>query len=391
MECLQNRRDKIVVAAVFFIAFFLGIETGGLQYSVLKMAEEFHLTSAQMGSIVSVYFFATMLSPIFTGALSDKIGKKKIIIAAIAAFLIGCLISSSANTMKVLYTGIFVVGMSFSAIESSATAALSDYHPEKSGKFISIMQSIFSAGCFVAPVVLYFLMDDMCFDWRVLFYLCMLLAIISLIFVLIANFKKNVTATIENEHGSKSAGIRTEAYLIVMVLCISIYQFTENGITFFADLFISVEMGDPDAAALAISLFWVAMAISRFVTGFLYKYENFIIKSGFVFTAVLLMILSFADNVTVSLGIYLALGIVCGPIWPLITGKVNREYKEHTGLVTGMVLIAGGIGGTVSPYVIGSINDLSNMAVAFISLAVFAVTGMIVFTMIQARKRRHIR
>ena len=103
------------------------------------------------------------------------------------------------------------------------------------------------------------------------------------------------------------------------------------------------------------------------------------------------MILSFADNVTVSLGIYLALGIVCGPIWPLITGKVNREYKEHTGLVTGMVLIAGGIGGTVSPYVIGSINDLSNMAVAFISLAVFAVTGMIVFTMIQARKRRHIR
>ena len=283
MECLQNRRDKIVVAAVFFIAFFLGIETGGLQYSVLKMAEEFHLTSAQMGSIVSVYFFATMLSPIFTGALSDKIGKKKIIIAAIAAFLIGCLISSSANTMKVLYTGIFVVGMSFSAIESSATAALSDYHPEKSGKFISIMQSIFSAGCFVAPVVLYFLMDDMCFDWRVLFYLCMLLAIISLIFVLIANFKKNVTATIENEHGSKSAGIRTEAYLIVMVLCISIYQFTENGITFFADLFISVEMGDPDAAALAISLFWVAMAISRFVTGFLYKYENFIIKSGFVF------------------------------------------------------------------------------------------------------------
>ena len=73
----------MMVGATYFLAFLLGIETGGLQYSVLKMANEFQLNSAKMGSIVSVYFFATMISPLITGALSDRIGKKKVMTSAL--------------------------------------------------------------------------------------------------------------------------------------------------------------------------------------------------------------------------------------------------------------------------------------------------------------------
>lgn len=389
MDNLQDTRRRIVVAAAFFIAFFLGIEVGGFQYSVLKMAEEFHLNSTRMGSIVSVYFFASILSPIFTGILSDKIGKKKVIVSSIVVFLIGCLVSSSASTMIVLYIGIFIVGMSFSAMESSATAALSDYKPEKSGKYISIMQSIYSLGCFVSPLILYFLMDDLGFDWRVLFSLCMVLAVISLTIVLPASFERSITVNPENKCETNSKRMKAEVYLIIMVLCIAIYQFTENGVTFFADLFISVEMNNPDAAALAISLFWVAMTASRFVSGFLYKYENFIIKASFILTAFLLMLLSLINHVSIALGIYLMLGVTCGPIWPLITGKITRTYKEHTGVVTGIVLIAGGIGGTISPSIVGYINDSSNMDIAFISLSVLAVIGMIIFTLIQIKHKKN--
>lgn len=391
MNGLCIERKKIVVPAMYFIAFMLGIETGGLQYSVLKMAGEFHLNSAQMGSIVSVYFFATMLSPIFTGALSDKIGKKKIMIAALIVFLAGCVIASMSHVLMILYAGVFVMGLAFAAMESSSTAALSDYAPEKSGKYISIMQSILSAGCFASPLILYFLMDDMGFDWRVLFFMCMILAVLSLIIVVAAVFRDNrdisENSSLDIDEAGNSKPMKIEAYLILMVLCIAVYVFMENGITFFADSFISVDLNRPDAAALALSMFWAAMAVARFTAGLLYKYENIIIKLGFIFTALLLVSLSFVDNVTVVLGIYLLLGVTCAPIWPLITSKLNRTYKANTGLVTGLVLIAGGVGGTISPYVIGMINDVSNMTIAFISLAAIAAGGLIVFIMIHRGKR----
>lgn len=391
MNGLCIERKKIVVPAMYFIAFLLGIETGGLQYSVLKMAGEFHLNSAQMGSIVSVYFFATMLSPIFTGALSDKIGKKKIMIAALIVFLAGCVIASMSHVLMILYAGVFVMGLAFAAMESSSTAALSDYAPEKSGKYISIMQSILSAGCFASPLILYFLMDDMGFDWRVLFFMCMILAVLSLIIVVAAVFGDNrdisENSSLDIDEAGNSKPMKIEAYLILMVLCIAVYVFMENGITFFADSFISVDLDRPDAAALALSMFWAAMAVARFTAGLLYKYENIIIKLGFIFTALLLVSLSFVDNVTVVLGIYLLLGVTCAPIWPLITSKLNRTYKANTGLVTGLVLIAGGVGGTISPYVIGMINDVSNMTIAFISLAAIAAGGLIVFIVIHRGKR----
>lgn len=390
MNGLYVERKKIVVPAMYFIAFLLGIETGGLQYSVLKMAGEFNLNSAQMGSIVSVYFFATMLSPIFTGALSDKIGKKKIMIAALIVFLAGCVVASMSHVLMILYAGVFVMGLAFAAMESSSTAALSDYAPEKSGKYISIMQSILSAGCFASPLILYFLMDDMGFDWRVLFFMCMILAVLSLIIVMAAVFRDN-KYSVENSSvdiGEEvSKPMKIEAYLILMVLCIAVYVFMENGITFFADSFISVDLNRPDAAALALSMFWAAMAVARFTAGLLYKYENIIIKLGFIFTALLLVSLSFVDNVTVVLGIYLLLGVTCAPIWPLITSKLNRTYKANTGLVTGLVLIAGGVGGTISPYIIGMINDVSNMTIAFVSLAAIAAGGLIVFIVIHRGKR----
>lgn len=390
MNGLCIERKKIVVPAMYFIAFLLGIETGGLQYSVLKMAGEFNLNSAQMGSIVSVYFFATMLSPIFTGALSDKIGKKKIMIAALIVFLAGCVVASMSHALMILYAGVFVMGLAFAAMESSSTAALSDYVPEKSGKYISIMQSILSAGCFASPLILYFLMDNMGFDWRVLFFMCMILAVLSLIIVAAAVFRDNKD-NVENsgvDIGEEvSKPMKIEAYLILMVLCIAVYVFMENGITFFADSFISVNLNRPDAAALALSMFWAAMAVARFTAGLLYKYENIIIKLGFIFTALLLVSLSFVDNVTVVLGIYLLLGVTCAPIWPLITSKLNRTYKANTGLVTGMVLIAGGVGGTISPYVIGMINDVSNMTIAFVSLAAIAAGGLMVFIVIHKGKR----
>ena len=371
---LMKHGENIMVGGIYFLAFLLGIETGGLQYSVLKMANEFQLNSAQMGSIISAYFFATMISPIVTGALSDRVGKKKIMTASLCVFISGCIVASTATGISGLYAGVFIMGLAFAAMESSSTAALSDYSPEKSGKYINIMQSVLSAGCLVSPIIMKSLMEMAGFSWRALFIICIILAVISLMLIIPSKFKVEL-----QESGIYAAEgkcmLRVELYMVLMILCIAIYLFIENGITYFADLFISVELDSPESATYALSLFWASMTISRFVSGMMYKLEDLIIKLCFEITAILLVCISFIDNTYAALFIYFVMGITCAPIWPITAGKLNRKYKEHTGLITGLVLIAGGVGGTVSPYITGMICDVAGMTIAFIVLAVAAGAG----------------
>lgn len=390
MVKIMKRKSSMMVGATYFLAFLLGIETGGLQYSVLKMANEFQLNSAKMGSIVSVYFFATIISPLITGALSDRIGKKKVMTSALCVFISGCIVASTATGIAGLYVGVFIMGLAFAAMESSSTAALSDYSPEKSGKYINIMQSVLSAGCLVSPIIMKSLMEMAGFSWRALFIICIILAVISLMLIIPSEFKVELQEIGLYECGNKCMP-RVELYMILMILCIAIYLFTENGITYFADLFISVELDSPETATYALTLFWAAMTISRFVSGVMYKQEDLIIKLCFGITAILLVCISFIENAYVALFIYFLMGITCAPIWPITAGKLNRRYKEHTGLITGLVLIAGGAGGTVSPYITGMICDVAGMTIAFIVLAVAAGVGVAIIFICSIQKYNKIK
>lgn len=388
MSIINNSR--ILILGVFLTAFFLGFEIGGLQYSVLKMAMEFNLNSSQMGSIVSVFFIATMIPPILTGYIADSIGKKKVIIISMLVLIGSCFVTSAAESLKSLYIGVFLSGMTFASTESTVTAALADETQNKSGKYISIMQSIFSVGCLCAPLILSFFMDVHECTWRIMYYVCATLAVVPLIFIAIARFNQS-TLKMPLEYQSENKPVKIEFLMVLLVSCIVIYQFIENGITFFADSFISIDLHEPEKAAMALSFFWAMMAIFRFIGGLLYKYEDIIIRIGFIAVALFLVAMILVKDVSVALVLYVLLGICCAPIWPLIVAKVTRIYKEHTGFVTGLVLMSGGIGGMASPYIIGVINDFLGMAVAFFSLAIVSLIGMALYTcsILKLRNSKH--
>ena len=80
-NCRKERfcfSGSLLVFGACFAGFLLGFEDSGLQYILLKAAQEFHLSQAEMGSLVSTQFSAVTIAPLFMGAVSDRIGKKKV-------------------------------------------------------------------------------------------------------------------------------------------------------------------------------------------------------------------------------------------------------------------------------------------------------------------------
>ena len=52
------------------------MESGGLQFNLLMISEEFGLTTTQMGNLVSIQYLAFILIPLIFGGCGDKYGKK---------------------------------------------------------------------------------------------------------------------------------------------------------------------------------------------------------------------------------------------------------------------------------------------------------------------------
>lgn len=52
------------------------MESGGLQFNLLMISEEFGLTTTQMGNLVSIQYLAFILIPLIFGGFGDKYGKR---------------------------------------------------------------------------------------------------------------------------------------------------------------------------------------------------------------------------------------------------------------------------------------------------------------------------
>ena len=153
----MTKDKKTVIAAVMIASVLLGLEHGGVQYILLSMAEDFGMNKAAMGSLVSVEFFAVTIAPLVMGVISDRTGKRLVIIIFSAVFFAGALTCGLSGAPWMTIAGMFLTGSAFGSIEMACSAILADEFPESSGKYMSIMQGVISAGCVISPLLVAFL------------------------------------------------------------------------------------------------------------------------------------------------------------------------------------------------------------------------------------------
>ena len=179
--------------------------------------------------------------------------------------------------------------------------------------------------------------------------------------------------------------ISDKRILIGLLTCVGIYIFVENGITYFVDLFMSTELNAPGYSSLALSFFWIGMATSRMISGKLYQHENLIITISLIVLATLLCTLAITRITTITVIVYLLLGVFCGPVWPFYVGKINKKFPNRTGFATALILVIGGACGTISPIIMGYVADVFNISIGIIALSVTSLCCLIVFSLVSKK------
>ena len=137
----------IVALGGFLFGFDAGIISGVMSFA----GPEFNLNEIQSGWVVSSPSFAAMIAMLFSGRLSDKIGRKKILIFVAFLYAISALLSAIAISYEMLYIARIIGGLAFGAALVLAPMYIAEISTaENRGKLVSLQQLNIVFGFFAA-------------------------------------------------------------------------------------------------------------------------------------------------------------------------------------------------------------------------------------------------
>ncbi len=189
LATLDNRpigRFYIFLAILATIGGFLfGFDTANIGSALVFLP--FKLGDFGTGIVVAGASLGSFIGALAAGPLTDRFGRKALLLVDSGLFALGSLVSSVAPDAGVLIAGRIIIGLSIGADSAIATAYISEFAPKARRGSLSIIQqwmiTIGILGAYVIAVVILLIAPHAAstVDWRILLGVGFIPAIISLL------------------------------------------------------------------------------------------------------------------------------------------------------------------------------------------------------------------
>ncbi|EFO30411.1 Bcr/CflA subfamily drug resistance transporter [Roseibium sp. TrichSKD4] len=148
--------------------------------SLAGMKQAFDATAGQVQMTMSLYFVAVAVAQLFLGPLSDRYGRRPIVLGGMASFVVGTVICLLAGSIETLIGGRIIQAIGGSAGLILARAIVRDlYGRDQAASMIGYVTMGMTAGPMVGPAIGGLL--DESFGWSGSFVLLLVLGVIVLI------------------------------------------------------------------------------------------------------------------------------------------------------------------------------------------------------------------
>ena len=133
-----------------------GYDTGAISGAILYLKQQFALSSTQQEVVTSIALAGAALGAAVGGPLADRYGRRGVIIANAAMFIVGSLATAFAQNVPWLIAGRLFIGAAIGIASFVAPLYLSEIAPAKiRGALVSLNQVALTTGILISYLVDY--------------------------------------------------------------------------------------------------------------------------------------------------------------------------------------------------------------------------------------------
>ena len=146
------------------------MDTGLISFILTTMADEWQMSAAEKGWVVSITFIGMAIGAVFAGGLADRIGRRTVFAMTLLIYSLATALCAFAPNLTWLLLFRFIVGLGLGGQLPVAVTLVSEYIPAHvRGRFIVLLESFWGLGWLVAALMSYFVIPN--YGWHIAFLL----------------------------------------------------------------------------------------------------------------------------------------------------------------------------------------------------------------------------
>jgi DHA2 family multidrug resistance protein-like MFS transporter len=149
------RRSLLALAALALPTLLVAVDISVLGVALPTMGRDLHASATELLWMTDSYNFMVAGAMLTTGAVSDRIGRRRMILVCAAVFALASGIGAFATTPELVIVARGVMGLAGSAILPASMALLGGLFTEEKARIqaMGVMMTVFLGGMSVAPFV----------------------------------------------------------------------------------------------------------------------------------------------------------------------------------------------------------------------------------------------
>jgi MFS family permease len=129
------------------------ITVATLGISLPEIRETLSLSEIQAGSLFSAIFIVAMVSSSVAGRISDRIGRKTVLVVGVASLSLGFALSGLSHSYALMLGLLGFAGLGYGIITPSLYSLMSDLLPDRRGLGASFVSVSYGTGGLVGPIL----------------------------------------------------------------------------------------------------------------------------------------------------------------------------------------------------------------------------------------------
>lgn len=361
--------EKSNKSALYILMFnmFIAMSGVGLVIPVMpKYLETFGVAGQALGFIIAAFALAQFIFSPIAGDLSDKLGRKRLIIIGLVIFSVSQLAFGLATHEWMLYVSRAVSGVGAAFLIPPTMAFVADITTvEERGRGMGLLGASMSLGFMIGPALGGFLAKiSLAFP----FYIAATVAIISAVvsYFILPDIRNQVSASMEkkkreNLYVQMKKSIKTPYFIMLIIIFVFSFGLANFQATFSLYVDHKYSYTPQDIAVLLTVGGFIGVIVQTFVVQKLFKRfgELNVILVNLLFAAVSMSFILFVNSFWLILFVSTIFFTATSLIRPAVNTVVSKLAGNEQGFAAGMNNAYMALGNMIGPALAGIFFDIN--------------------------------